>query len=147
MKDLLDNNQINLKDKYIEFLFYFLKKFDDSEAKLEDLKYSLFNEIVPLGDTSMHSKAFVNKNEEEENDNIDLDKIENLLNNEKNEMNNNENINIEENKEFDFDLDKYKENDINIRTNKTEPNKEENIFEKNQKKEKIIEDNNNSINK
>ena len=146
MKDLLDNNQINLKDKYIEFLFYFLKKFDDSEAKLEDLKYSLFNEIVPLGDTSMHSKAFVNKNEEEENDNIDLDKIENLLNNEKNEMNNNENINIEENKEFDFDLDKYKENDINIRTNKTEPNKEENIFEKNQKKEKIIEDNNNSIN-
>ena len=147
MKDLLDNNQINLKDKYIEFLFYFLKKFDDSEAKLEDLKYSLFNEIVPLGDTSMHSKAFVNKNEEEENDNIDLDKIENLLNNEKNEMNNNENINIEENKEFDFDLDKYKENDINIRTNKTEPNKKENIFEKNQKKEKIIEDNNNSINK
>ena len=147
MKDLLDNNQINLKDKYIEFLFYFLKKFDDSEAKLEDLKYSLFNEIVPLGDTSMHSKAFVNKNEEEENDNIDLDKIENLLNNEKNEMNNNENINIEDNKEFDFDLDKYKENDINIRTNKTEPNKEENIFEKNQKKEKIIEDNNNSINK
>ena len=147
MKDLLDNNQINLKDKYIEFLFYFLKKFDDSEAKLEDLKYSLFNEIVPLGDTSMHSKAFVNKNEEEENDNIDLDKIENLLNNEKNEMNNNENINIEENKEFDFDLDKYKENDINIRTSKTEPNKEENIFEKNQKKEKIIEDNNNSINK
>ena len=147
MKDLLDNNQINLKDKYIEFLFYFLKKFDDSEAKLEDLKYSLFNEIVPLGDTSMHSKAFVNKNEEEENDNIDLDKIENLLNNEKNEMNNNENINIEENKEFDFDLDKYKENDINIRTNKTEPNKEENIFEKNQKKEKIIEDNNNTINK
>jgi hypothetical protein len=103
MKDLLDNNQINLKDKYIEFLFYFLKKFDDSEAKLEDLKYSLFNEIVPLGDTSMHSKAFVNKNEEEENDNIDLDKIENLLNNEKNEMKNNENINIEENKEFDFD--------------------------------------------
>ena len=147
MKDLLDNNQINLKDKYIEFLFYFLKKFDDSEAKLEDLKYSLFNEIVPLGDTSMHSKAFVNKNEEEENDNIDLDKIENLLNNEKNEMNNNENINIEENKEFDFDLDKYKENDINIRTNKTEPNKEENIFEKNQKKEKTTEDNNNSINK
>ena len=147
MKDLLDNNQINLKDKYIEFLFYFLKKFDDPEAKLEDLKYSLFNEIVPLGDTSMHSKAFVNKNEEEENDNIDLDKIENLLNNEKNEMNNNENINIEKNKEFDFELDKYKENDLNIRTNKTEPNKEENIFEKNQKKETIIEDNNNSINK
>ena len=34
MKDLLDNNEVNLKDKYIEFLFYFLKKFDDPEAKL-----------------------------------------------------------------------------------------------------------------
>ena len=131
MKDLLDNNQINLKDKYIEFLFYFLKKFDDPEAKLEDLKYSLFNEIVPLGDTTVHSKAFVNKNEEEENDNIDLDKIEHLVNKEKNEINNDDNINIEENKEFDFDSDKYKENDIMIKTNKTEPNREENHIEKN----------------
>ena len=131
MKDLLDNNQINLKDKYIEFLFYFLKKFDDPEAKLEDLKYSLFNEIVPLGDTTVHSKAFVNKNEEEENDNIDLDKIEHLVNKEKNEINNDDNINIEENKEFDFDSDKYKENDIMIKANKTEPNREENLFEKN----------------
>ena len=131
MKDLLDNNQINLKDKYIEFLFYFLKKFDDPEAKLEDLKYSLFNEIVPLGDTTVHSKAFVNKNEEEENHNIDLDKIEHLVNKEKNEINNDDNINIEENKEFDFDSDKYKENDIMIKTNKTEPNREENLFEKN----------------
>ena len=131
MKDLLDNNQINLKDKYIEFLFYFLKKFDDPEAKLEDLKYSLFNEIVPLGDTTVHSKAFVNKNEEEENDNIDLDKIEHLVNKEKNEINNDDNINIEENKEFDFDSDKYKENDIMIKTNKTEPNREENLFEEN----------------
>ena len=155
MKDLLDNNQINLKDKYIEFLFYFLKKFDDPEAKLEDLKYSLFNEIVPLGDTTVHSKALVNKNEEEENDNVDLDKIENLVNNEKNEINKDENINIEENKDFNFDLDKYKENDINIKTNKTEPNREENIFEKNQKKkkkkekkqEKGVEDNNISLNK
>ena len=64
MKDLLDNNEINLKDKYIEFLFYFLKKFDDPEAKLEDLKFSLLNEIVPLGDTTVHSKAFVNKEKE-----------------------------------------------------------------------------------
>ena len=147
MKDLLDNNQINLKDKYIEFLFYFLKKFDDSEAKLEDLKYSLFNEIVPLGDTTVHSKAFVNKNEEEENDNVDMDKIEDLLNNEKNEINNDENINKEENKEFDYDMDKYKENDINIRTNKTEPNREENISKKKQKKDQIIKDNSNILKK
>ena len=36
MKDLLDKNEINLKDKYIEFLFYYMKKFNDPDAKLED---------------------------------------------------------------------------------------------------------------
>ena len=89
MKDLLDNNEINLKDKYIEFLFYFLKKFEDPDAKLEDLKYSLLNEIVPLGDTTVHSKAFVNKEKDKEEENIDLDNIENLNENEKKEKNEN----------------------------------------------------------
>ena len=48
MKELLDKSEINLKDKYIEFLFYYLKKFDDPEAKLEDLKFTLFYNIIPL---------------------------------------------------------------------------------------------------
>ena len=42
MKEILDKNKVNLKDKYIEFLFYYLKKFDDPKAKLSDLKFDLF---------------------------------------------------------------------------------------------------------
>ena len=72
MKDLLDKNEINLKDKYIEFLFYYMKKFNDPDAKLEDLKFSLLNDIVPIGDTNIHSKEFIN----------DLDKEIDLGNNE-----------------------------------------------------------------
>ena len=141
MKDLLDNNEINLKDKYIEFLFYFLKKFNDPEAKLEDLKYSLLNEIVPLGDTTVHSKAFVNKEKEEDKENIDLDNLDHI--NEKKEIFNNDIINIEENKEIKFDLDKCKENN---KTEKSNQNKEENIFEKNKKKNKNSQENS-SVNK
>ena len=144
MKDLLDNNEINLKDKYIEFLFYFLKKFDDPEAKLEDLKFSLLNEIVPLGDTTVHSKAFVNKEKEkeEEKENIDLDNIDNIDNKEAD----NNYLNIEENKEIIFDLDINKENNRMNKTEKSEHNREENIFEKNKKKNKKSKENS-SVNK
>ena len=45
MKSILDANEIQLKDKYIEFLFYYMKKFSDPDAKLEDLKFSLLNDI------------------------------------------------------------------------------------------------------
>ena len=151
MKDLLDNNDINLKDKYIEFLFYFLKKFDDPEAKLEDLKFSLLNEIVPIGDTTVHSKAFEKNNKEEENDNDDMDNIDNIKNEEKKEeISNGDILNIEENKEINFDLDKSnksKENDKTDKSNKSNQKKEENIFEKNKKKKKNSFDDNNSINK
>ena len=46
MKEILDKNEINLKDKYIEFLFYYLKKFEDPEAKLSDLKFELLKNII-----------------------------------------------------------------------------------------------------
>ena len=144
MKDLLDNNEINLKDKYIEFLFYFLKKFDDPEAKLEDLKFSLLNEIVPLGDTTVHSKAFVNKEKEKEDDikKYDLDNIENIGIKEPEDNY----VNIEENKEIIFDLDVNKENNRINKTEKSDNNREENIFEKNKKKNKKTKENS-SVNK
>ena len=123
MKDLLDKNEINLKDKYIEFLFYYMKKFNDPDAKLEDLKFNLLNDIVPLGDTTVHSKAFIN----------DLDKDIDLQNNE------------EENLEGDIDMNKKENNETGI---ENEENAESN--EKNKKKidkkinkeinEKIISD-------
>ena len=144
MKDLLDNNEINLKDKYIEFLFYFLKKFDDPEAKLEDLKFSLLNEIVPLGDTTVHSKAFVNKEKEKEDDikKYDLDNIENIGIKEPEDNY----VNIEENKEIIFDLDVNKENNRINKTEKSDNNREENIFEKNKKKNTKTKENS-SVNK
>ena len=117
--------------KYIEFLFYFLKKFNGPDAKLEDLKYSLLNEIVSLGDTTVHSKAFINKDKEEDKENIDLDNIDN---NKKIESldNNKDMIHIGENKEIIFDINKSKENktDKTNKTYKSEQKKEENIFEK-----------------
>ena len=61
MKEILDKNEINLKDKYVEFLFYYLKKFDDPDTKLSDLKYDLLKNIVP----------------EEEKKDIDLENSEN----------------------------------------------------------------------
>ena len=48
MKEILDKNKINLKDKYIEFLFYYLKKFDDPDTKLVDLKFDLLKNILPI---------------------------------------------------------------------------------------------------
>jgi len=39
MRLVFDYMQINIKEKYIEFLIYFLKKFDDGSHYLEDLRY------------------------------------------------------------------------------------------------------------
>jgi outer membrane biosynthesis protein TonB len=115
MKDLLDENEINLKDKYIEFLFYYMKKFDDPEAKLEDLKFSLLNDIVPIADTTLHSKAFVN----------DLFKELELDNN------NDENLNVD----GDINIDQKENKTTNIE--KIDENIEGNIKEKKKdKKEK-----------
>ena len=47
MKEILDKNDINLKDKYVEFLFYYLKKFENPETKLSDLKFDLLKNILP----------------------------------------------------------------------------------------------------
>ena len=115
MKDLLDENEINLKDKYIEFLFYYMKKFDDPEAKLEDLKFNLLNDIVPIADTTLHSKAFVN----------DLFKELELDNN------NDENLNVD----GDINIDQKENKTTNIE--KIDENFEGNIKEKKKdKKEK-----------
>ena len=119
MKDLLDKNEINLKDKYIEFLFYYMKKFNDPDAKLEDLKFSLLNDIVPIGDTTVHSKAFI---EEDIKKNID------------NNLNNENNIKME-NKNTDIgNIDESNEEDIKKYENKK--NKEKNRKNKSKEKDK-----------
>ena len=64
MKELLDQNDINLKDKYIEFLFYYMKKFNDPDSRLGDLKFSLLNNIMLLENGNIN---IINRGENEGN--------------------------------------------------------------------------------
>ena len=96
MKELLDKNEINLKDKYIEYLFYYMKKFEDPESKLSDLKFSLLNNILSS-----------NQNE-----------IKNF------EINNNSNLNFNEN-DINVDYNIIKEEDKVNLSKKEELNAEE----------------------
>ena len=165
MKDLLDKNEINLKDKYIEFLFYYMKKFNDPDAKLEDLKFSLLNDIVPIGDTTVHSKAFINdldkdiELENNENENFDEDininqkeqdvkketSYENIERDDKDKKKKdvNKNINKEINKEIKKDIKKdknkakNKDRDVNkeVEENNKDINENENIMENKENQE------------
>ena len=47
IKNILDKNKdINLRQKYIEFIIYYMKQFDDNKASLYDLKISKLDEIL-----------------------------------------------------------------------------------------------------
>ena len=131
MKDLLEQNEINLKDKYIEFLFYYMKKFDDPEAKLGDLNFTLLNNIIPIeyfDKNNSHSNHINIINGEDENININInennnDIIKDISNsnskikeeeNVKKMDNNNNNKNKKEKKKekiIDNDDDEFKIND------------------------------------
>ena len=129
IKELIEKNNITLKDKYVEFLFYYLKKFNDNQAKLDELKYSLLNDI--LNDKNIK----INENKEEENKQEKNDINTNNIINDKKE--NNENITNANNIE-----DGNKDNNDN-QNNEDNTNKENK--EKNNDKEFIenINDNNN----
>ena len=133
MKEILDKNAIKLKDKYIEFLFYYLKKFDDPKAKLSDLKFDLFYNIIP--------KEKEKKEIEEENsENNDLNypikdsEIKDINNSSKNE----DDIDIDASKKESNFLDILdKKSNINLTSQKNEmksPTEED--FSKRQKRKK-----------
>ena len=92
VKQLLDKNEVKLKDKYIEFIFYYMKKFDDPQSKLSDLKYSLLKDIIPLSSNGKEN----------------LDNNSNLNFNENDIIDNNESIK----EETKIDLNKKKESNI-----------------------------------
>jgi hypothetical protein len=97
MKELLDQNDINLKDKYIEFLFYYMKKFNDPDSRLGDLKFSLLNNIMLLEDRNIN---IINRGENEENNlNININEEQTNVGNLSEEDNLNKNIEITNNKE------------------------------------------------
>jgi len=133
MKEILDKNKVNLKDKCIEFLFYYLKKFDDPKAKLSDLKFDLFYNIIP--------KEKEKKEIEEENsENNDLNypikdsEIKDINNSSKNE----DDIDIDASKKESNFLDILdKKSNINLTSQKNEmksPTEED--FSKRQKRKK-----------
>ena len=97
MKELLDKNDINLKDKYIEFLFYYMKKFNDPDSKLGDLKFSLLNNIMLFEDRNIN---IINRRENEGNNlNVNLNEEQTNVGNLSEDDNLNKNIEITNNKE------------------------------------------------
>ena len=55
LKKIIEEEKIELKEQYFVYLFYALKKFDDPEASLNDLKFQiLFDDII--NDTNNDSK-------------------------------------------------------------------------------------------
>ena len=136
MKEILDKNEINLKDKYIEFLFYYLKKFDDPEAKLSDLKFELLKNIIPQEKEKEKEKEIEEENSENNNMNFPIKDSEmKEINSYKNE----EDIVLNSSKKEDSNiLDMLdKKSNINLTSQKNEmksPTEED--FSKRQKKKK-----------
>jgi hypothetical protein len=131
VKELLDKNEINLKDKYIEFLFYYMKKFDDPQSKLSDLKFSLLRDIIPL-----NSNSNINENEI-------IEKLESKENVENLEKSNNSNLNFKENDIIEQnEILKEESNKIDL-SQKKESNLMDEIDNKNSLNENIS--NNNDI--
>ena len=82
VKDIIDNNNIELKDKYIEFIFYIMKKFDDKNAKLSDLKISNYGKILfPNSNDSNKDKISSKQLDIEEEEKLKEDKENNNINN------------------------------------------------------------------
>lgn len=66
VKELIEENQINLKDKYVEFLFYYLKQFDDKDSKLEYLNYTKLNKLLEQSEDNKDIKQELTASDEEE---------------------------------------------------------------------------------
>ena len=150
MKGLLETNDINFDDEYIEFIFYYLKKFDDPKAKLGDLKISLLYDLIPDKDNGIENNENneVNINTQDENNinndindiKIDINKNDKNINDELNELSNKkesiinedniESKEIKDNKEKEESKDNKENNDINnnnimINENINDRNKED----------------------
>ena len=64
VKEIIEQNNIQIKDKYSEFIFYYLKKFQDENSKLEDIDLAKLNDLLE------------NENTDENNDNVNINKEE-----------------------------------------------------------------------
>jgi hypothetical protein len=118
LKELIEENKINLKDKYVEFIFYYLKQFDDKNAKLDYLQYSKLNDLIPLSDDSKEMQQDIlltdDDNKKLNTEPTKQENFDNILN--KNKDNNIENYNIDESskKENNFEENKTDESATEI---------------------------------
>ena len=120
MKELLDQNDINLKDKYIEFLFYYMKKFNDPDSKLGDLKFSLLNNIMLFEDGNIN---IINRRENEGNNlNVNLNEEQTNVGNLSEDDNLNKNIEITNNKEDSNIIGENDKNNVKINNKKHSKN-------------------------
>ena len=126
MKEILDKNDIFLKDKYIEFLFYYMKKFDDPESKLSDLKFSLLYDIISLNSNELEN--FVKKDNTNSNSNFN-----------ENNISNNE-VLEEENKNNSSKKEDSKSHQIEPDPEEQEPEQEQELESEKDKKESIKND-------
>ena len=124
IKEIIEGNNIQLKDKYVEFLFYYLKKYNDTNAKLDELKYSLLNDFLDKDNANQVSKRVIEANQ-------------------KDEINNKSNFNIITNKEKKNESKTINNKDTQENQNSNEINNE--IIINNDSNNKIINlsDNNN----
>ena len=61
VKEIIEGNNIQLKEKYFEFLYYYMKKFEDSESNLEDLDFNILSNLI-LTETKSNEKNTTNSN-------------------------------------------------------------------------------------
>ena len=66
MKEIIEVNNIQLKEKYIEFLYYYMKKFNDSESNLDDLDFNLLNNLFSA-ETKTNEKISTTSNNNNNN--------------------------------------------------------------------------------
>jgi hypothetical protein len=112
LKELIEEKKINLKDKYVEFIFYYLKQFEDKQAKLDYLLYSKLNELLPEPEEPKEIPQDITLTEE---DNKKLnteptkqEKFDIILNDEQNKDNNIDNFNILDSSKKENNIDENK---------------------------------------
>ena len=58
-------NNIQLKDKYLDFLIYYMKKFNDPNSNLDDLDFDLLKNFFVLDSKDNNNKITTNSNKNE----------------------------------------------------------------------------------
>ena len=55
VKEIMDENNIQLKDKYLEFLYFYMKRYNNPNSNLEDLDFGQLNNLI-LYETKTNEK-------------------------------------------------------------------------------------------